>query len=144
EGKLSEEEKNILAGEEKTIQLKLPEIKVIEGSDYTLEFNVTLKEDKPWAGDYYGHKGDEVAFEQLTLNYTPEVARPAIDVSDYNPINVEETEKETVITGGKDKESFSVTIDKTTGYITNYVVNGDVLLKEGPKPNYWRARVSND
>ncbi|GAA0084811.1 hypothetical protein UT300007_12500 [Clostridium sp. CTA-7] len=144
EGKLSEEEKNILAGEEKTIQLKLPEIKVIEGSDYTLEFNVTLKEDKPWAGDYYGHKGDEVAFEQLTLNYTPEVARPAIDVSDYNPINVEETEKETVITGGKEKESFSVTIDKTTGYITNYVVNGDVLLKEGPKPNYWRARVSND
>ncbi|MDZ4975921.1 hypothetical protein GNF42_16005, partial [Clostridium perfringens] len=48
------------------------------------------------------------------------------------------------MTGGKDKESFSVTIDKTTGYITNYVVNGDVLLKEGPKPNYWRARVSND
>ena len=144
QGKLSEEQKNILPGEEKTIQLDLPEMQIVEGSDYILEFSVTLKEDQPWAGEYYGHKGDEIAFEQLMLNYTPEVARPSIDVSENNPINVEEKEDSTVITGGENSDKFSVTVDKNTGYITNYTVNGEVLLKEGPKPNYWRARVSND
>ena len=140
QGKLSEEQKNILPGEEKTIQLDLPEMQIVEGSDYILEFSVTLKEDQPWAGEYYGHKGDEIAFEQLMLNYTPEVARPSIDVSENDPINVEEKEDSTVITGGENSDKFSVTVDKNTGYITNYTVNGEVLLKEGPKPNYWRAR----
>lgn len=144
QGKLSEEQKNILPGEEKTIQLDLPEMQIVEGSDYILEFSVTLKEDQPWAGEYYGHKGDEIAFEQLMLNYTPEVARPSIDVSENNTINVEEKDDSTVITGGENSDKFSVTVDKNTGYITNYTVNGEVLLKEGPKPNYWRARVSND
>ena len=65
-------------------------MQIVEGSDYILEFSVTLKEDQPWAGEYYGHKGDEIAFEQLMLNYTPEVARPSIDVSENNTINVEE------------------------------------------------------
>lgn len=144
QGKLSEDQKNILPGEEKTIQLSLPEMQIAEGSDYILEFSVTLKQDKAWAGEYYGHKGDEIAFEQLMLNYKPEVARPSIDVSKENPLKVEEKENLTVITGGKNSETFSVTIDKNTGYITNYIVNGEVLLKEGPKPNYWRAKVSND
>lgn len=144
EGELSEEEKNILPGEEKLIKLDLPDMEIADGSDYILELSVALKEDQVWAGEYYGHKGDEVAFEQLILNYEPEVARPSIDVSEENKINVEEKEDSTVITGGQNDESFSVTIDKTTGYITNYTVNGEVLLKEGPKPNYWRARISND
>lgn len=143
-GEFSEEQKNILPGEEKVIKLDLPNMEIADGSDYILEFNVELKEDQAWAGEEYGRAGDTVAFEQLILGYTPEVARPAIDVSEEAPINVEETETTTVVTGGKDEKAFSVTIDKTTGYITNYTVGGEVLLKEGPKPNYWRAKVSND
>ena len=42
-----------------------------------------------------------MAFKQLLLNYTPEVASPSIDVSENNPVNVEEKEDSTVITGGE-------------------------------------------
>lgn len=146
QGMLTEEEKNIEAGAEKVIELKdFPEIKGVEGSDYILEFNVTLKENQEWAGAYGGKKGNEIAFEQLELSYKDETARPTINVDDANNIQVTDGEKDLVLSGSeKDGDKFSVTIDKTTGYITNYMVNDEVLLKDGPKPDYWRARISND
>ena len=146
EGTLSDEEKDVEAGAEKVIELKdFPEIKAVEGSDYILEFNATLKENQDWAGAYGGKKGSEIAFEQLQLSYENETARPTIDVEDADNIKVEDGEKNLVLSGSeKDGDKFSVTIDKTTGYITNYTVNDEVLLKDGPKPDYWRARISND
>lgn len=146
QGMLTEEEKNIEAGAEKVIELKdFPEIKGVEGSDYILEFNVTLKENRNWAGTYGGKKGNEIAFEQLELSYEDETPRPTINVDDANNVTVQDGEKDLVLSGSeKDGDKFSVTIDKTTGYITNYTVNDEVLLKDGPKPDYWRARISND
>lgn len=144
QGSLTDEEKNIAAGQEKTIQLQLPEIHAYEGSDYILEFSVKLKENQIWAGNFSGKKGDEIAFEQISLNYTPEHSRPTVNVEGYKAVNMTEKENIIEISGGKDSETFSLNVDKTTGYITNYIVNGKTLLKEGPKPNYWRARVSND
>lgn len=146
QGMLTDEEKNIEAGAEKVIELKdFPEIKGVEGSDYILEFNVTLKENRNWAGTYGGKKGNEIAFEQLELSYEDETPRPTINVDDANNITVQDGEKDLVLSGSeKDGGKFSVTIDKTTGYITNYTVNDEVFLKDGPKPDYWRARISND
>ena len=75
EGTLSDEEKDIEAGAEKVIELKdFPEIKAVEGSDYILEFNATLKENQDWAGAYGGKTGNEIAFEQLQLSYENETA----------------------------------------------------------------------
>ncbi len=117
----------------------------LKGSDYILEFNVTLKENRNWAGTYGGKKGNEIAFEQLELSYEDETPRPTINVDDANNITVQDGEKDLVLSGSeKDGGKFSVTIDKTTGYITNYTVNDEVFLKDGPKPDYWRARISND
>ena len=146
DGVLSEEDKNIEAGQEKVVELKdFPEIQAVEGSDYILELSTTLKEDQTWSGDFGGKKGSEIAFEQLALSYEPTEKRPVIDVQDSNKIEMTEDDTTATITGSeKDGDKFSVTIDKTTGYITNYTVNDEVLLKEGPKPNYWRARISND
>ena len=39
---------------------------------------------------------------------------------------------------------FRVTVNKTTGQIENYTYNNDVLIKNGPVGNYWRARLDND
>ncbi|MBR4627923.1 MAG: DUF4981 domain-containing protein [Ruminococcus sp.] len=39
---------------------------------------------------------------------------------------------------------FSFSIDKATGLLSNYAYNGDVLISEGPRPNFWRGNVEND
>lgn len=146
EGTLTEEQKNIEPGAEATVTLDgFPAVEnAAEGTDYLLEFSVTLKEDQNWAGEYSGHAGDEIAYEQFELDYDPVVSRPAIEVGDDASITAVEADDALTVTGTDEGDEFSVTFDKSTGYITNYTVNGDTLLTEGPKPNYFRARVSND
>lgn len=146
EGSLTEEQKDIEPGAEAVITLDgFPEVEnVAEGSDYLLEFSVTLKEDQNWAGEYSGHAGDEIAYEQFELSYDPTTARPAIDVGEDASITAEETDAAYTVNGTDGGDTFSVTFDKSTGYITSYTVNGETLLTEGPKPNYYRARISND
>ncbi|MBS5399931.1 MAG: NPCBM/NEW2 domain-containing protein [Lachnospiraceae bacterium] len=145
-GTLTEDQKNIEPGAEATVTLEdFPVVEnAAEGTDYLLEFSVTLKEDQNWAGEYSGHKGDEIAYEQFELDYDSVVPRPAIEVSEDASITAEDADDTYTVTGTDEGNAFSVTFDKSTGYITNYTVNGDTLLTEGPKPNYFRARVSND
>ena len=60
-GQLSEEQKNIAPQAEATVTLaNFPKVSATAGSDYTLTLSVTLKEDAAWAGDYYGHEGNEI------------------------------------------------------------------------------------
>ena len=146
EGALSEEQKNIAPYEQKEVVLEgFPEdLQVTGGSDYILEMSVALKEDQKWAGDYSGHAGDEIAFEQLELKDTADKAQPAIEVSDDAQIMAQEEENLYTVSGTQGEDTFTVVFDKATGYMTEYTVNGETLLTEGPKPNYFRARVSND
>ena len=106
---------------------KLPEVSATAGSDYTLTLSVTLKEDAAWAGDYYGHEGDEIAFEEFDLAYTPEKAQPTISASDMDKVNVAESDDAITVTGKTSKtngKAFEVVIDKAQGYITSYKVDG--------------------
>ena len=147
-GQLSEEQKNIAPQEEATVTLaNFPKVSATAGSDYTLTLSVTLKEDAAWAGDYYGHEGDEIAFEEFDLAYTPEKAQPTISASDMDKVNVAESDDAITVTGKTSKtngKAFEVVIDKAQGYITSYKVDGKTLLENGPVPNYYRAPVSND
>ena len=147
-GQLSEEQKNIAPQAEATVTLaNFPKVSATAGSDYTLTLSVTLKEDAAWAGDYYGHEGDEIAFEEFDLAYTPEKAQPTISASDMDKVNVAESDDAITVTGKTSKtngKAFEVVIDKAQGYITSYKVDGKTLLENGPVPNYYRAPVSND
>ena len=147
-GQLSEEQKNIAPQAEATVTLaNFPKVSATAGSDYTLTLSVTLKEDAAWAGDYYGHEGDEIAFEEFDLVYTPEKAQPTISASDMDKVNVAESDDAITVTGKTSKtngKAFEVVIDKAQGYITSYKVDGKTLLENGPVPNYYRAPVSND
>ena len=147
-GQLSEEQKNIAPQAEATVTLaNFPKVSATAGSDYTLTLSVTLKEDAAWAGDYYGHEGNEIAFEEFDLAYTPEKAQPTISASDMDKVNVAESDDAITVTGKTSKtngKAFEVVIDKAQGYITSYKVDGKTLLENGPVPNYYRAPVSND
>ena len=48
------------------------------------------------------------------------------------------------ITGNNEGNDFALTLDKTTGYITDYIYAGKKLMNEGPTPNYYRARIDDD
>lgn len=147
-GSLTEEQKNLEPQQEKTIVLEgFPSISAVEGSDYVLTLSVTLKEDQGWAGNYGGHAGDEIAFEEFELSYDAQEAQPVLDASQMGELQVEETEDTMTITGSTAVEGgqpYEIVFDKTTGYITGYMVNGKVLLEQGPTPNYYRAPISND
>ena len=47
-----------------------------------------------------------------------------------------------VITGNA--TDFSVGFDKVTGFLTNYEVNGQEMILEPLRPNFWRAPIDND
>ena len=91
--------------------------------------------------------GHVVAKQQFTLNgydfgkidlqnkssfgFTP--SEPVIKTGDRNYLIVE-------------GDNFVVEINRSTGYITRYCVNGTEMLKEGTAitPNFWRAPTDND
>ena len=147
-GVLTDEQKDIAPLQEKTVTLaNFPKVRATKGSDYVLTLSATLKEDQAWAGDYFGHAGDEVAFEEFELSYDAVKEQPAMSAADMSELTVKEEEDKITVSGQTAKENgqdFTVTLDKTTGYITNYQVGGKTLLVNGPVPNYYRAPVNND
>ncbi|WP_050697341.1 glycoside hydrolase family 2 TIM barrel-domain containing protein [Anaeromassilibacillus senegalensis] len=147
--KLTEDTKAIAEGtitdsipalSEKTVQLELPDITPKPGSDYMLDFSVQYKEDKAWA-----NAGDELAFDQLPLTYQTG-AQDGIDLdamAEFSTVTDTDTELKMEGTTAAG-QTFSITMDKSSGVITNYSVAGETVLKKGPVPSYWRAQTYND
>ena len=117
---------------------------VKESSDYFLTFSVKLKEDTAWA-----EAGHEVAYEQFQLEFDPAVKAEVLSVSKMNPFTsvegLEDDADTLVATGATDQgENFSITLDKTSGLITDYTVGGVKMIDQGPELNLWRAPIDND
>ncbi len=51
-----------------------------------------------------------------------------------------ETDGSYIVTG----KNFEISISKSTGYIESYKVDGKEILTDGPKPNFYKAPISND
>lgn len=144
-GELAGADIDIAPGESGIVQLNLPEVNVVEGSDYVLTFSVLLKNDTAWANEYGGKAGDEIAFEQFELDLEADTVQPALEASALNNLEVEETGDQISFQGTTEAgEEFQIVISKSTGYITTYRAAGADLLSAGPAPNYWRAPTSND
>ncbi|HHW01081.1 MAG TPA: DUF4981 domain-containing protein [Clostridiaceae bacterium] len=112
---------------------KLPESPK-PGAEYYLNFSVTLKNDTLWA-----KAGYEVAHEQFQVPV--DVNQVPRSVLSENVTVDDDPEEDTIHVSGN---NFSFDVDKTNGVIRNYIYNGELLLEQGPAPNYWRAPVNND
>ena len=53
----------------------------------------------------------------------------------------QESDPQVITVTGTD---FHFEIDKTTGAMQNYYYKNDLLIEQGPIPDFWRARNSND
>ena len=107
---------------------------------YYLTLNLCLKESTDWA-----HAGYEIATEQLAL---PQSFNGFTDKAQIMEMpasaapTVRNTDNSVIIIG----HNFSVAIDKSTGGIRNYIVNGQQLLGDKPTVllNSFRAPLAND
>lgn len=119
-----------------TEQISL-EIKPFEkkaDAQYHLTCVFSLKEDTTWA-----KAGYPVIEEQFRLDGSEEHAAP-VDISTLDKIETTDTAETVTMTG----KNFSAVVDKATGALTSYQVNGKELLDAPLEPSYRRATNSND
>ncbi|MGL5380451.1 glycoside hydrolase family 2 TIM barrel-domain containing protein [Clostridium sp.] len=113
-----------------TVPYNMPE-ETKAGGEYFLNISAKLKEDILWA-----KKGHEVAYEQFEVPAT--VSDVAAEIN--GGVKVEESETQLSVSGN----DFNFTIDRATGIMQNYTYKGELLMQEGPKPNFWRGILNND
>ena len=114
---------------------------LMAGGEYRLYVELVTKE-ASW-GVKAGH---EIAHEQFDLSDDVLTATKGAAPADPTPaavggegVNVTEDSDKFTVTG----TNFSFEISKTTGFLSNYVYNGETLIHE-LKPNYSRAEHAND
>ncbi|MBP5581097.1 MAG: DUF4981 domain-containing protein, partial [Ruminococcus sp.] len=107
--------KNILAGDELYLDIS---VKVRNGSDLLPE-------------------GTEISYAQFPITASGKVAK--YDTGS-EAVTVVDTPDSYVPTG----KGFNFAIDKSTGLMKSYTYNGEILISDGPAPNFWRGNVEND
>ncbi|MGI6264514.1 MAG: glycoside hydrolase family 2 TIM barrel-domain containing protein, partial [Acutalibacteraceae bacterium] len=115
------------------IPFALPEELKADG-EYFLNLYATLTEATDWAP-----AGHVIAYEQLPVAADIVAAEP-VDAAAMPALTVDESESAVTFTG----ETFTLTLDKTTGLLGTYTVGGETLFTQGPRPNYWRPMTESD
>ncbi len=104
------------------------------GAEYFLRVSYKLKEKTLWAD-----KGFEVASEQFKL---PVSTPPVMETKAVQTVKLIQNQQNVIISG----KDFSVSFDKTTGFMNQLVSKGiNLLAADGsPKIHLWRASHRND
>jgi len=103
------------------------------GVEYFLDLSFVLKDKQSWAP-----AGHEIAWEQFKLP----VEKPAGVINSGQMTSLKFSNRDNTI--GVDGSNFSVTIDKTTGFISLMRYKGTELVAEPLAPDFWRAPTDND
>lgn len=104
-------------------------------SEWVLNVAYTLKE-----ADGLLPAGFAVARDQFMLSDPKGLVRTVVATSTVTSVN--ETASQLVVSG----DNFKVGVNRTTGFINEYQVDGMSMLKSGAEitPNFWRAPTDND
>lgn len=110
------------------------QIKYDSSKECFVTFKLSLKNDLSWAS-----KGHVVAWEQFNLSGKEiDTTKPSYR-SFAKPEQTETSESYQM--KGKD---FTVKIDKSTGLLSEYITNGQTLIQDKVRFNFWRALTDND
>jgi beta-galactosidase len=113
-------------------ELKLPEIKPISNTEYFLTIFAQTRDEKNGVP-----KNHEVAFEQFLL---PVYHKQPVHYSTSGKLNLDASDKFIEVKGN----SFSIKLDKKSGWLSSYKIQGEEMLKMPLQPDFWRAPVDND
>ncbi len=115
------------------IKLPLPIINPRAGFEYFLNIKFLTKNRQPLIA-----KGHEAAFAQFKLPlYTPP---PPLSVNRLPRVRLIKSDLDLKIEGN----SFSITFARKNGQLVSWKYAGKEILRQGPKPNFWRAPNDND
>ncbi len=103
------------------------------GEEFFVRFSVKLKEDQPFMP-----KGTEVAYDCFKLDYPSE---PKILKDNKGEVKVYPTDDGTLTIQG---QSFALKFDERTGFVSSYTFDGQKIITDYLKPNFWRAPTLND
>src|SRR5574344_1400350 len=128
-----------------TIQMRLDigNISDLKEAEYLLNLSYKTK-----AYDGLVSCGEEVAKEQLTISdyQYPSIVMSNDVVSSNDRVvapHIDNRSDRIIVISGS---NFNISLDKFSGYITKYTVDGNNLFGEGAslQPNFWRAPTDND
>ena len=114
---------------------------ITPGADYYL--NILVKTKTALKGNLDGEEvelipaGHVVSYEQFEI---PETALEVTKTIALNDVYVDETDTAFEVSG----DLFNFKIDKQTGKLKDYYYRDELVLTEGPTPNFWRAPINND
>ena len=129
---------------EEVITIELPKVQPQTGDTYMLEFSVQNKVKPDWDATLTKYD-NVVAHEQFDL--TPEYKeKQTLDYNAMAEFTKAEDDGNTLSIEGVTKEgkTYSLKMDKATGILSDYTVDGKVVLEKGPVPSFWRAQNYND
>ncbi len=125
---------NLKPGESKNIVIPMTLQILPPDVEQFIDFSVKLKSDKP-----FREAGFEVAHDQFKLNMNADNVTKKIDGNGAE-LKLGETGNSFTVTG----ENFVIELDKNSGTISSYNVNGIELIQKGPQVNFWRPANDND
>lgn len=105
------------------------------GAEYFLTIEACMKSATEWADAGYC-----LASEQFKIPVKVDANVGTIKADHAKAIILNENESTLTLTG----DNFTIDFSKTSGLITNFTVNGEKLLTEGPKPSFWRSTLKGD
>jgi len=117
----------------RAVRIPLPKLLPLPGVEYFLNVSLRAREAGPGIP-----KGHVVAAEQLALPFSAPAAAGAAKT--LPPLAIEDGPRFVRVNG----EGFSVRIDRLTGALDSFVVDGRELIGSGIEPSYWRAPTDND
>ncbi|MDQ8181034.1 glycoside hydrolase family 2 TIM barrel-domain containing protein [Pelagicoccus sp. SDUM812005] len=123
---------DIEPGASRRVKLNTPNIDENDG-EYLLNLSATLRVKKPLLPEGY-----ELAREQFALT-APHLAAPSPSPSSPVP-SLQRNGNELIVSG----PSFEARFDTQSGALSALSYSEQQILKEGLKPNFWRAPTDND
>jgi len=103
------------------------------GEEFFVRFSVKLREDQPFMP-----KGTEVAYDCFRLDYPSEEKYVK---KNEGEVKVYPTDDGTLTIQGKD---FVLKLEERTGFVSSYRFDGQKIITDYLKPNFWRAPTLND
>lgn len=124
---------SILPGDSASVTIPVKAYKAQPGATYMLNLYVAEREATP-----YGEPGFVCASEQFVLPVDTPAVKPAKSAK-AAPVLTEGDNAITVRAG-----DVTVTVDRKTGYLSQYDIRGEQVLDSPLTPNFWRAATDND
>lgn len=126
---------NAKAGKKQIFTVGLTGYSFVQNAEYHLTIRATAKAGRT----AFINEGDVVAWQQFALTQ-PQFALEPTKVKGKQVLAMNSDAQHMTITG----EKFTLLVDKITGMISSYKVNGNELIQQGLSANLWRVPTDND